>query len=354
MGYDKRPPFQIRRRPVDTLTSSVPCVAAQETRKFMYKPWTILSKAEAVLSKEIALFLVNNSKNKNEIAKDLLDLAQSCSKANRFKSFWFQKFPQLEELDVKSPFPKNDEHLSTNLFGIICYEVINLFEPNNLKGVVGTPLTLALDMIRVATAFRLSSKFSEDSGGIYTKLLNSNIESRHCESIKNFQIYDPCVGWGNYAIGLLIFYNQLGIELNEKIMSNFLFRDIEPLYIESAKIRVAYLMQFLSNFAFSSAYQSLNTVFEVKNSLNTYKEEKEMWENNGDGRLFDVIVANPPYVRSDEIPATIKSRLTKDYPYISGGKVDLYNYFIAHGILALNTDGVLCYVSPATFQNIER
>lgn len=69
-------------------------------------------------------------------------------------------------------------------------------------------------------------------------------------------------------------------------------------------------------------------------------EFAEVFMNGG----FDIIVANPPYVRQ-ELIKDLKPALKKTYPTIYSGTSDLYCYFYARALELLNKGGMLVFIS---------
>lgn len=67
-------------------------------------------------------------------------------------------------------------------------------------------------------------------------------------------------------------------------------------------------------------------------------------EKNG----FDVVIANPPYVRQESIKA-FKPDLAKAFAKFYCGTADLYTYFYKRGIDLLTNDGHLCFIAPNKF-----
>jgi hypothetical protein len=63
---------------------------------------------------------------------------------------------------------------------------------------------------------------------------------------------------------------------------------------------------------------------------------------------FDVMIANPPYVRQEKIKH-LKEDLKQVYPDIYHGVADIYVYFYAQGLQQLRDDGVLVYISSNKF-----
>ncbi|MCL4236955.1 MAG: Eco57I restriction-modification methylase domain-containing protein [Anaerolineae bacterium] len=60
---------------------------------------------------------------------------------------------------------------------------------------------------------------------------------------------------------------------------------------------------------------------------------------------FDVVVANPPYVRMEAITDQ-KPELQASYPEVYTGTADLYVYFFARGIQLLRSHGQITYIAP--------
>jgi adenine-specific DNA-methyltransferase len=63
---------------------------------------------------------------------------------------------------------------------------------------------------------------------------------------------------------------------------------------------------------------------------------------------FDVMIANPPYVRQEKI-THLKGDLKVVYPDVYHGVADIYVYFYAQGLRQLRDDGTLVYISSNKF-----
>jgi len=71
-------------------------------------------------------------------------------------------------------------------------------------------------------------------------------------------------------------------------------------------------------------------------------------EGRGEGGGFDIVLANPPYVRQELIKEQ-KPELKAAYPQVYHGSADLYVYFYARGLDLLRKGGVLAYISSNKF-----
>ena len=68
---------------------------------------------------------------------------------------------------------------------------------------------------------------------------------------------------------------------------------------------------------------------------------------------FDIVIANPPYVRQEEIaPPEYKQFLLKAYPDAAVGRSDLYCYFYARGLQLLKEGGVHLFVCSNSWLDV--
>lgn len=71
----------------------------------------------------------------------------------------------------------------------------------------------------------------------------------------------------------------------------------------------------------------------------------EVFDHSGG---FDVVIANPPYVRQEGIKE-LKPMLSKEFRKFYCGTADLYTYFYKRGVELLKPDGHLCFIAPNKF-----
>lgn len=71
---------------------------------------------------------------------------------------------------------------------------------------------------------------------------------------------------------------------------------------------------------------------------------KDSGKDGGKDGGFDIVVANPPYVRQ-ELIKDIKPALRRFYPEVYCGTADLYCYFYTRGIEMLRPEGMLAFIS---------
>lgn len=68
-------------------------------------------------------------------------------------------------------------------------------------------------------------------------------------------------------------------------------------------------------------------------------------EKNG----FDIVIANPPYVRHERLSKEMLRTLRAAYPAVQHGMADLYVYFYARALELLRPEGVLSFISSNKF-----
>jgi type I restriction-modification system DNA methylase subunit len=68
-------------------------------------------------------------------------------------------------------------------------------------------------------------------------------------------------------------------------------------------------------------------------------------EKNG----FDIVIANPPYVRHEQVPRETLKTLKATYPDVQHGMADLYVYFYARVLELLHDGGTLAFISSNKF-----
>ena len=68
---------------------------------------------------------------------------------------------------------------------------------------------------------------------------------------------------------------------------------------------------------------------------------------------FDIVLANPPFVRQEDIDRNTKEQGKKNYPSLVSGKSDLYIYFYARTKQLLRNGGVTCFICSNTWLDVE-
>ena len=77
----------------------------------------------------------------------------------------------------------------------------------------------------------------------------------------------------------------------------------------------------------------------------------------GDNPGFDIAIANPPYLRSEQINTQIKNLVNKTYSKLHprldiGRKCDLYVYFYLRATMLCRSSGVICFICSNSWLDI--
>ena len=77
-------------------------------------------------------------------------------------------------------------------------------------------------------------------------------------------------------------------------------------------------------------------------------EFAEVFKDGG----FDIVLANPPYVRQELIPSEVKEKLLKQYADAAEGRSDLYVYFYARALQLLKRGGMHVFVCSNSWLDV--
>ncbi len=166
------------------------------------------------------------------------------------------------------------------------------------------------------------------------------VDEDDIKQIKPLPNLDYKIVCGDSLLGLpvnILPDDKITKELEEK--KKQYFSTISP--SEKNKIRA------IINDLFSQLMENIKkydpSISDVKFDFHTHFSEV-FHEKNG----FDVVIANPPYVRQESIKA-LKPDLAKAFAKFYCGTADLYTYFYKRGIDLLTNDGHLCFIAPNKF-----
>ncbi|NPV71986.1 MAG: SAM-dependent DNA methyltransferase [Firmicutes bacterium] len=173
-------------------------------------------------------------------------------------------------------------------------------------------------------------------------------QARFRESGSLPTIVDPAVGGGAFVLAMASeMANRSGDDgraFRQAAVRRMTGVDVDPVCVTSA--RAASWLYSLAGAGVGEP--AVAPVYHGDSLL-----EPPGWWSSGPGEQgsFDILVANPPYVRQELIGDERKAALTRAYPGFSG-RCDIYVYFFALAAALLKEGGVAAIVCPVSWLDV--
>ena len=153
------------------------------------------------------------------------------------------------------------------------------------------------------------------------------------------------------------------LKVERNLLNNHLFEELEglkqryfdeinPRHKKEEKSQIEQLIRQLTNndkhfdfeIYFSEVYHSSHSPL----TQGGRNQSHPPLEGGRKGGGFDVVIANPPYVRQEAIK-DFKPQLKRTFGAFYCGTADLYTYFYKRGLEILKPSGHLCFIAPNKF-----
>lgn len=252
---------------------------------------------------------------------------------------------QINSLFVSSFIYKN--HWSTNLCNNLKEYILPAETPlliKILKSLDGAGCTYQLEELIALFEFVVSPADKIITGAVYTPkkvreiILNKCIGDKDEVTLSKLRIADISCGCGGFLMDAAIFLHQrTGKSYADIFRDNIFGIDIQEYALERTRI----LLMLLA----LSEREDVNFEFNLL-CRDTLDFVSDSWNKAFAG--FDIIVGNPPYVCSRNLPERTLAKL-KNYDVCASGHPDLYIPFFKIAIDMLNSDGRLGYITMNTF-----
>ena len=202
------------------------------------------------------------------------------------------------------------------------------------------------------------------------KLTDSDVELKFLYEwqsvLKTIKIVDPACGSGAFLVAAFDFllqkYQQTNNRINEltghpdfsDLNKEILNSNLSGVDLNAEAIEITKLSLWLKTAERGKKLTTIDQHLQVGNSLGfdspTF-EDGFCWQNQFSKIMqnggFDVVLGNPPYVRQ-ELLSDSKPYLQQNYA-VYHGVADLYAYFFELGLKLLKPNGMLGFISSATF-----
>lgn len=209
---------------------------------------------------------------------------------------------------------------------------------NKSLGVVFTPQNIAEYMSKILIynyLIKYTSKSEEIKNFIchYTTIKDEILKNKIINLFKTIKILEPSIGEG----ALLIEITKLIIKLTNIIDKND--KTIKKTIVES-------LYGFeINNNLLNKAKKNILNILDIEDAEFHFINDDFLLLNINDKitQKFDIIIANPPYIKEKENKKLfIPFKKTKYYQ----GRMDIWYLFLQYSIDLLKDDGIIIYIIP--------
>ncbi len=154
------------------------------------------------------------------------------------------------------------------------------------------------------------------------------VDEEDIRQIKPLPNLDYKIVCGNSLLGVQtdLFNNQLFVELER--LKPLYFDETNPTKKQEYKKRIDDLISQITDG---------HTEFDFEVYFSEVFHEK---------KGFDVVIANPPYVRQETLGNEFKKLMKKNYPEVANGIADLYVYFFAIAFRLFKSKGTITFITP--------
>ncbi len=185
-------------------------------------------------------------------------------------------------------------------------------------------------------------------------------------TLKTIKVVDPACGSGAFLVAAFDVLHAEYQRINDKIADitgqagifdlnkEILNRNLSGVDVNPESIEITKLSLWLKTAERGKKLATIDQHLQVGNSLGFATPVSEggfCWQNQFAKIMqsggFDVVLGNPPYVRM-ELLKEIKPWLQEHYKVVSD-RADLYAYFFELGLKLLKPNGMLGFISSATF-----
>jgi type I restriction-modification system DNA methylase subunit len=184
--------------------------------------------------------------------------------------------------------------------------------------------------------------------------------------LKTIKVVDPACGSGAFLVAAFDVLHAEYQRINDKIADitgqpdvfdlnkEVLNRNLSGVDVNPESIEITKLSLWLKTAERGKKLATIDQHLQVGNSLGFVAPVSEggfCWQNQFAKIMqsggFDVVLGNPPYVRQ-ELLGDVKPYLQQNYA-VYHGVADLYAYFFELGLKLLKPNGMLGFISSATF-----
>lgn len=166
--------------------------------------------------------------------------------------------------------------------------------------------------------------------------------------LENVRWLDPCCGAGAFVLGVLGRYLQ-GPVAGVADLPRITAIDLAPDALEATRLGVERVLS-RHGLSIDEYLNSGRLILETGDFLQMGRDDPTLGDELHD--LFDVVIGNPPYVRSRDWLPEQRSSVGAAFPHLVRGGCDLYGYFYVAAMNVVRSGGVVSFVTPFSFLRV--
>ncbi|MEZ6129180.1 MAG: N-6 DNA methylase [Planctomycetaceae bacterium] len=187
----------------------------------------------------------------------------------------------------------------------------------------------------------------KDLGEVYTPQYIARFFSRFLQEnmtpakFRSLRVIDPACGSGMFLRTLLEVQCDPARTRDVRATAKNAFDQISGFDIEPNATKAARLSLYLLHLVLTGGFPATDVNVQCIDAIGHFLEHQNL--------RFDAVIANPPYVRWEQIPEGLR-KLTLNYLADDvAGKADLYLAFLKIGLENVDAGGYMLFVLPHTF-----
>ena len=224
--------------------------------------------------------------------------------------------------------------------------------------------------------FEISYASKKSDKRIYSEKFKKHIDfwTKYREAVKNIKIVDPACGSGAFLITAFECLLKQNNYIDDKIFDltgvkdlfsdttkEILQNNIFGVDLNKESVEITKLSLWLKTADKNKTLASLENNIKCGNSLiddveiagelafDWEKEFPEIFENGG----FDIVVGNPPYVSTKQIPTNDRNYYWNKYKEILFSEMDLYEIFIYKSVNELLKNKIMSLVESDIYEKVK-
>lgn len=153
---------------------------------------------------------------------------------------------------------------------------------------------------------------------------------------------DPATGDGAFLQGIIRHYANVGIMHDTELLPPRIVavdRSSQAINYAKNNVQLACAEHF-------GAEAAKHIEFRVGDALELFSDSSLFTATQ---ESFDIVIANPPYIRHSHLSTPDRRRVASFFPSLYNGSADYFTYFFAAALNAVNSDGVVAFITPASF-----